>query len=313
MPDDLRPQIQTTKEILEALGIPIFEVAGFEADDVLGTMARRAAAEGFDVLIVTGDLDVLQLIDTNIKVMITSRGISETTVYDREKFLARFGFDPSRLPDYKGVKGDTTDNIPGIPGIGEKTASQLIQQFGTVEDLLERLDRVPAKFQEAIRARSEQILQSKHLATIVTDVPVQWEWEKLRRRPADRERLQALFADLEFKSLVERVGVVEEQPEGQYRRAADAAELADAAGGAEEIGLYLARAEGHPLTARLTGIAVCARCWLIACGTSRCTSCLPRSKCRSSPCWRQWKRRAWPSMCRTCGHSRKRWNAGWKS
>src|SRR3989449_185455 len=258
MPDDLRPQIQTTKEILEALGIPIFEVAGFEADDVLGTMAHRAAAEGFDVLIVTGDLDVLQLIDTNIKVMITSRGISETTVYDREKFLARFGFDPSRLPDYKGVKGDTTDNIPGIPGIGEKTASQLIQQFGTVEDLLERLDRVPAKFQEAIRARSEQILQSKHLATIVTDVPVQWEWEKLRRRPADRERLQALFADLEFKSLVERVGVVEEQPEGQYRRAADAAELADAAGGAEEIGLYLARAEGHPLTARLTGIAVCA-------------------------------------------------------
>src|SRR2546428_7153664 len=101
-------------------------------------------------------------------------------------------------------------------------------------------------------------MQSKQLATIVSGVPVQWEWEKLRRRPADRERLQALFADLEFKSLVERVGVVEEQPEGQYRRAADAAELADAAGGAEGIGLCLARAEGHPLTARLTGIAGCA-------------------------------------------------------
>jgi len=253
MPDDLRPQIQTTKEILEALGIPIFEVAGYEADDVLGTMARAAAAEGFDVLIVTGDLDVLQLIDTNIKVMVTSRGITETTVYDREKFQSRFGFDPARLPDYKGLKGDTTDNIPGVPGIGDKTAGQLIQEFGTVEDLLEHLDRVPTKFQDPLRARTEQILQSKHLATIVTDAPVQWEWEKLRRRPPDRERLQALFAELEFKSLLERVGVADTQPEGQYRRAADAAELASAARGAEEIGLYLARGEGHPLTARLTG------------------------------------------------------------
>ncbi|HTE03885.1 MAG TPA: DNA polymerase, partial [bacterium] len=258
MPDDLRPQIQTTKEILEALGIPIFEVDGYEADDVLGTMARSAAAEGFDVLIVTGDLDVLQLIDTNIKIMVTSRGITETTVYDREKFQSRFGFDPARLPDYKGLKGDTTDNIPGVPGIGDKTAGQLIQEFGTVEDLLQHLDRVPAKFQDPLRARSEQILQSKHLATIVTDAPVHWEWEKLRRRPPDRERLQALFAELEFKSLLERVGVAGTQPEGQYRRAADAAELASAARGAEEIGLYLARGAGHPLTARLTGIAVCA-------------------------------------------------------
>ena len=258
MPDDLRPQIQTTKEILEALGIPIFEVDGYEADDVLGTMARSAAAEGFDVLNVTGDLDVLQLIDTNIKIMVTSRGITETTVYDREKFQSRFGFDPARLPDYKGLKGDTTDNIPGVPGIGDKTAGQLIQEFGTVEDLLQHLDRVPAKFQDPLRARSEQILQSKHLATIVTDAPVHWEWEKLRRRPPDRERLQALFAELEFKSLLERVGVAGTQPEGQYRRAAAAAELASAARGAEEIGLYLARGEGHPLTARLTGIAVCA-------------------------------------------------------
>ena len=258
MPDDLRPQIQTTKEILEALGIPIFEVDGYEADDVLGTMARAAAAEGFDVLIVTGDLDVLQLIDTNIKVMVTSRGITETTVYDREKFQSRFGFDPARLPDYKGLKGDTTDNIPGVPGIGDKTAGQLIQEFGTVEDLLQHLDRVPPKFQDPLRARSEQILQSKHLATIVTDAPVHWEWEKLRRTPPDRERLQALFAELEFKSLLERVGVADIQPEGQYRRAAAAAELASAARGAEEIGLYLARGEGHPLTARLTGIAVCA-------------------------------------------------------
>lgn len=258
MPDDLRPQIQTTKEILEALGIPIFEVAGYEADDVLGTMARRAAGERFEVLIVTGDLDMLQLIETNIRVMVTSRGISETTVYDREKFLSRFSFDPARLPDYKGLKGDTTDNIPGVPGVGDKTAAQLIQQFGAVEDLFEHLDRVPAKFQDPLRSRVEQILQSKHLATIVTDAPIEWEWEKLRRRPPDRERLQVLFAELEFKSLLERVGVADAQPEGQYRKAADASGLATAAREAEEVGLHLVREEGHPLTARLTGIALCA-------------------------------------------------------
>lgn len=257
MPDDLRPQLQTTKEILDALAIPIFEVEGYEADDVLGTIARRAAAEGFEVLIVTGDLDVLQLVDDGIKVMVTSRGISETTVYDRERFRARFGFEPSQLPDYKGLKGDTTDNIPGVPGVGEKTAGQLIQQFGRVEDLLEQVNRAPAKLHDPLRAHSGQILQSKHLATIVTDVPVQVSWDDLRRRPPHHERLQALFADLEFKSLLERVGVVEEQPEGQYRRAADPAELAVAAG-AEEVGVYLGRGEGHPISAPLTGLAVCA-------------------------------------------------------
>ncbi len=257
MPDDLRPQLQTTKDILEALGIPMFEVEGYEADDVLGTMARKAAAEGFEVLIVTGDLDVLQLVDDRIRVMVTSRGISETTVYDRERFRARFGFEPSQLPDYKGLKGDTTDNIPGVSGIGEKTASQLIQQFGSVEDLLEQVDRAPAKLQEPLRRHSKQILQSKHLATIVTDVPVTWSWDDLRRRPPERERLQALFADLEFKSLLERVGVVEEQPEGHYRRAADVAQLAGAAG-APEVGLYLVRGAGHPVSAPLTGLALCA-------------------------------------------------------
>ncbi len=255
MPDDLRPQIQTAKEILEALVIPIFEVDGYEADDVLGTIARKAAADGYEVLVVTGDLDMLQLVDSKIKVMVTSRGISETTVYDPETFRARFGFPPARLPDYKGLKGDTTDNIPGVPGVGEKTASQLIQQFGTVEEVLDHVDRAPAKLQEPLRRHREQVLQSKHLATLVTNVPIQWSWDDLRRRPPDRERLQELFASLEFKSLLERVGVVEQQPEGQYRQAEDVTELAAATRTASEVGLYLVRGDGHPLTARLTGVA----------------------------------------------------------
>ncbi|MBI2201589.1 MAG: DNA polymerase I, partial [Armatimonadetes bacterium] len=259
MPDDLRPQINTAKEVLEALAIPIYEVEGYEAADVLGTIARKAAAEGFDVLIVTGDLDVLQLVDERVRVMITSRGITETTVYDTEKFRQRFGFDPTRLPDYKGLKGDSTDNIPGVPGIGEKTASQLIQQFGSVEDLLQRLDRLAPKQRELLQSHSEQILQSKHLTTLVTDVPVGWSWEDLRRRAPDRKRLQELFSSLEFKSLIDRVGVVEEpKPQGQYRQVASAEELASAVSGAREIGLFMQRGEGHPLAAPLTGIALSA-------------------------------------------------------
>lgn len=259
MPDDLRPQINTTKEVLGALSIPIYEAEGYEADDLLGTIARKATGQGFNVLIVTGDLDVLQLVDERTRIMVTSRGITETTIYDVEKFHQRFGFEPARLPDYKGLKGDSTDNIPGVPGIGEKTAAQLIQQFGSVEELLERLDRVPPKQRELLQSHSEQILQSKHLTTLVTDVPLDWTWEDLRRRAPDRERLQELFSSLEFKSLLDRVGVVEEpKPQGQYRQAGGAEELAEAASGAQEIGLFLQRSEGHPLEAPLTGIALSA-------------------------------------------------------
>ncbi len=259
MPDDLRPQIKTVKEILEAMAIPVFEVEGFEADDVLGTIARKAAAEQFGVLIVTGDLDVLQLIDGQIRVMVTSRGISETTVYDLKKVKDRFGLTPPQLPDYKGLKGDTTDNIPGVPGIGEKTASQLLQQFGTVEELLEQLEKAPAKQRDLLRGHQEQILQSKHLATIVTDVPVEWTWDELRRRAPNRKHLQELFSSLEFKSLLDRVGVVEEpKPQGQYRQTGSSEELAQTASGAREIGLFLQRGEGHPLDAPLTGVALSA-------------------------------------------------------
>ncbi|HLE78734.1 MAG TPA: DNA polymerase I, partial [bacterium] len=256
MPDDLRPQIQTAKDVLDALRIPIYEAAGYEAEDVLATIARRAEAEDFEVLIVTGDLDVLQLIDDKVRVMVTSRGISETTVYDRKKFKERFGFDPPQLPDYKGLKGDTTDNIPGVPGVGEKTAGQLIQQFGSVEALLEHAERVTPKLAKAIAERAGQIVESKVLATIVADAPVQWTWDDLVRKTPDAKRLRELFEQLEFKSLVERVGVAEEQAPGVYRLAEGAEDLAASAAGASEVGVYLTRGAGHPITAPLEGVAL---------------------------------------------------------
>jgi len=205
MPDDLRPQLALSKEILQALQIPMFEVEGFEAEDVIATLARRAAEEEFDVLIVSGDLDLLQIVRPNIRVMITSRGITETTVYDEAAVRRRFGFAPAQLPDYKALKGDTTDNIPGVPGVGEKTASTLVAQFDSVEALLERLADGPPKLRDKLAEYAEQIRQSKHLATVV-DAPVEWTWDDLRRRPADQERVTSLFRDLEFKTLLERLG-----------------------------------------------------------------------------------------------------------
>ncbi|HXF83098.1 MAG TPA: DNA polymerase I [bacterium] len=257
MPDDLRPQLATSKAILEALRIPIYELEGYEADDIIGTMARRGAAEGFDVLIVTGDLDCLQLVDGRIRVMMTSRGVTETVIYDGQKVRERFGLEPAQLPDFKALKGDPTDNLPGVPGIGEKTASQLIRQYGGIEALLERLDELPPRLRAAIEPSAELVRQSKALATIVTTVPLQWQWEDLRRRSPDRARVRELFTALEFKSLIDRVGVAPEpRPEGAYGSAASAAALAQWVEGAEAVGLVLVRGAGHPIDAPLQGIAL---------------------------------------------------------
>jgi len=256
MPDDLRPQIKTAREIVEALAIPIFELEGYEAEDLIGTIAVKARKETFEVLIVTGDLDTLQLVNNRVKVMVTSRGISETTIYDQAKVTSRFGITPEQMTDFKALKGDTTDNIPGVPGVGEKTASQLVQQFGSVEDLLEQLNRAPDKLRAKLQAHAEQVLQSKHLSTIVTDVPIKWTWADLMRKAPDREKLQALFAELEFKSLLERVGVVEAQAPGTYESVRNEAELLKQIDGAVEVGVAFARAPGHPMIAKASSLAI---------------------------------------------------------
>ncbi len=257
MPDDLRPQFAVSKEVLEAFRIPMFEVEGYEAEDVIAAIARRASDEGFDVVIVSGDLDLLQIVRPGIRVMITSRGISETTLYDEAAVRQRFGFDPAQLPDYKALKGDTTDNIPGVPGIGEKTASSLVAQFGSVEALLERVADAAPKLRNRLAQHVDQILQSKHLATVV-DAPVRWEWEELRRQPPDQERLQDLFRDLEFKTLLERLGAVpaEVPAEGEYGESRSVEDLLATVRGRSEVGVLLARTAGHPLTAALTGVAL---------------------------------------------------------
>lgn len=215
LPDNMRPQFARIREVVEAFGIPIYEKDGYEADDVIGTLAAQATKQGVDTVILTGDMDTLQLVDEHVVVMVAKRGISEVVEYDEAQVEARYGIPPSKLPDFKGLVGDKSDNIPGVPGIGEKTASKLINDYGDLEGVLAHIDELTPKEQRLLRDKSEQALLSKHLATIVRDVPVQLDLEACRVGQFSREKVIALFRELEFRSLVDKIpgGKVEQREE----------------------------------------------------------------------------------------------------
>jgi DNA polymerase-1 len=252
MPDDLRPQMRWVREVVDAFRIPAFEVEGYEADDVIATLASRAEQDGFRVVVVTGDLDLLQIASDRTTVVVTSRGITETTAYDRDAVRRRFGIEPEQLPDFKALRGDPTDNLPGVPGVGDKTAAELVRRFGTVESLLERVQEAPPKLQARLREHAEVVLQNKRLATVVRDVPVQVHWDALRVRAYDRDRVVQLFQDLEFKSLLERLGVGAVHERGDYQRADDAPVEGY---GSAEVAVSV-DAEGKPMDGRIRGVAL---------------------------------------------------------
>ncbi len=211
MPDNMRPQFGRIREVVQAFGIPIYEKDGFEADDVLGTLSVQATALDVDTIIYTGDMDTLQLVNDHVMVKVAKRGISEVTEYDDPAVEARYGFVPQKLPDFKGLVGDKSDNIPGVPGIGEKTASRLINDYGDLEGILAHTDDLKPKEQKLLREWAEQAQQSKYLATIVLDVPVQLDLEACRPDKINSERVLAVFRELGFRSLVEKVLTVFKQ------------------------------------------------------------------------------------------------------
>jgi len=260
MPDDLRPQIALAKGVVEVLELPIFEVTGFEADDVIGTLVRRAEADGFEVLIVTGDLDALQLVSPRTKVMMTSRGISDTVIYDEAGVEGKLGVTPAQVPDFKSLKGDATDNIPGVPGVGDKTAARLLAGGVTVETLLADLDGLAdARLRAKLAEHREQIVQSKHIATIATDIDLPVDWSALRRHTPDMERVRALFTDLEFRTLLDRLGVATAAPADQTRgtyRTIAASDLGAVLANATQLAVAPVAEEGHPFSARLRGVAL---------------------------------------------------------
>lgn len=205
-PPELVPQFTWSREIVATLGIPIVEVPTFEADDVIGTLSRRATEAGLDVIILTGDLDVLQLVNEHVVVFASRRGLSDTIVYDLDKVRERYGFDPPHVVDFKALQGDASDNIPGIPGIGEKTALTLVREYGTVEDIIAAIPAMPqGRVRRALEGHEEQALQSKSLATITTDMDVQLDLAPARLYHYDEQEVTNLFDRLEFRSLLSRL------------------------------------------------------------------------------------------------------------
>lgn len=208
MPDELAQQFPIVKELLSALAINIFEIDGFEADDLIGTLSVFAEEKGIEVYIVTGDKDALQLATDNVKVVITKKGITEKEIYDKNRMIEEFGVTPREFIDVKGLMGDSSDNIPGVPGIGEKTAFKLIKEYKSIESVLENIENIRGKkLKENLHEYSEQAIFSKKLATIICNVPIEISLEEIKsKEDYDINKVRDMFQKLEFKSLINKVG-----------------------------------------------------------------------------------------------------------
>ncbi len=204
-PDELRPQFPLVKEMLSAMGIPVLEMEGYEADDLIGTMITMAEKEKINSLIVTGDRDALQLVSPLTTVLLTKKGITELEEYDEGKVWERYGLTPDQLVDLKGLTGDVSDNIPGVPGIGEKTGVKLIAEFGSLENLMNNLDRVSPRLAGKIREFADQARLSRKLAAIERNVPLDFNPERCRWEGPDYNLLLPLFGRLEFRSLIKAI------------------------------------------------------------------------------------------------------------
>lgn len=213
MPDELRPQIQLIKDLVSAFGIAAYEKDGFEADDVIGTLAAKVSEgpDGLPVVIVTGDRDALQLTSDRVSVLITRKGVTDLDEYDRDVIREKYGLEPKQLVDVKALMGDSSDNVPGVPGIGEKTALKIIQDFGDLETAIERVDEVtPKRARNALAENAELARESRLLVEIRKDVPVDIDVESLRIDGFDRQSISAFFRKMGFKSIMRRI---EELPE----------------------------------------------------------------------------------------------------
>ncbi|MFC1517524.1 DNA polymerase I [Candidatus Margulisiibacteriota bacterium] len=204
-PEEFRSQLPLIKNVLKAMDIPILEQAGYEADDLLGTLARKASQEDFDTIIITGDTDALQLVSPHVKVVVPKKGFSEVINYDEEKVVERYSLLPKQLIDYKGLKGDPSDNIPGVPGIGDKTAVALLQEYGSLDNILEKIDELPkTSVQKKLQENIEQLKLSKKLATIDINVPYKFIPESFKFKEIHWEKLIPFLKELELHSLAKK-------------------------------------------------------------------------------------------------------------
>jgi DNA polymerase I len=205
-PDLLAEQWPHMQPLVDAFGYENVKVAGYEADDVIATLTARARGQGIDVMVLTGDRDLFQLVEPGVQVIATGRGVTDTKVYDRQAVVDRYGIPPALVPDFVGLKGDTSDNIPGVPGIGEKTASQLLQEWGDLEGVLTNVESISgAKRKQNLTEHAEDARVSKQLATAVRDVDVDIDFDRIIAREPDRSRLRETFREFELRAPLERL------------------------------------------------------------------------------------------------------------
>jgi DNA polymerase-1 len=205
-PDDLREQFPIVRETLAAFRIPVYEMPGYEADDLIGSLSRQAELRDLETIIVSGDLDMLQLVTEQTKLMTTRLGVQSTVIYDPARIHERYGLDPGQMIDFKALKGDSTDNIPGIPGVGDKTAAKLLVDFGSLEGLFARLNEVkPDKLRDKLREHRHDVLLWRELVTIDRLAPIELDLDVPRLGDYDRAEVIRLFREYEFRSLVDRL------------------------------------------------------------------------------------------------------------
>lgn len=210
MPDELRVQVEPLKELLDAFKINRLEMEGFEADDIIGTVSKIAEEDDFEVIIVTGDKDAIQLASYKTKILITKKGITELEIYDYDEVLNRYELTPDQFIDLKGLMGDKSDNIPGVPGIGEKTGIKLLKEFETIENLVQNTDKLKGSVKKKLEENIDIALMSKRLATIVRDMPIDMDVDELKLENYDEQKIIKLFNTFGFNSLIKRISMNKE-------------------------------------------------------------------------------------------------------
>lgn len=272
-PDELRPQFALAKDVLQAMNIPVYELEGFEADDLIGTVTRISEEAGFHNLIVTGDRDTLQLISGATEVLLTKKGITQLEKYDYDKVNERYGLTPDQIIDLKGLMGDSSDNIPGVPGVGEKTALKLLHEYGSIETLYQNLDHLSPKLMQKFVENRDLAFLSKKLATIVRDVPYDIDLTHCSYGEPDYGQLLELFRRLEFRNLIKTTmekmknsvdNQVESEPEiehnnSQYGQLTTDMALNKLAEGLRQghVAVHYELSNPDPMLAELTGLSWC--------------------------------------------------------
>ncbi|MGB7062089.1 MAG: DNA polymerase I [Candidatus Zixiibacteriota bacterium] len=260
MPDEMSEQLPRIREVVEGMNLPILEVDGFEADDLMGTLAKKAKKEGMEVILVTGDKDFLQLVDEDVKVLNPRRAGEEPELLDRSRVEEKLGVPPEKVIELLGLMGDASDNVPGVPGVGEKTALELLKRFGSLEGVLKNADKVKRKnVQKGLKEHVDLARLSKRLVTIDTDVPFELELSELERKDFDIPRLTELFKELEFTRFLQEIGPLEEEEKVSYRIIKSEKELRTLVSQLKEAGEFALDTETtslNPIDAELVGISL---------------------------------------------------------